>query len=276
VRSIGLPAIAGVRVFEGDAMTRGSTCVAKGVVAWNIVSPPDNDLEWTDSSLAILSALMDIASSGAGDGVTVGRGLTTCDVAKAAKTDAGTSETASPSEPRFPLDSMTNEDDAGASGVGEGVTVGRDMDACGVTRPAAAGPGALGTASLCKPVFGSIDLAASKGDAAASGASDGGTVGRGLGTSEIAKAAKTDADTSESASLIEPGFEALDSIANEDDAVASGIGEGVAVGTDMDSSGVAKPAVPGGDTSDPASPGKAPERGAMTAFGDPVASTISA
>jgi hypothetical protein len=73
--------------------------------------------------------------------------LGTSDVAKAAKTDAGASETASPLEPGFELRvSMAIEGDAAASGVGEGVTAGRDVDACGVVKPATTGAGASETA----------------------------------------------------------------------------------------------------------------------------------
>jgi hypothetical protein len=217
----------------------------------------------------------DTASSGVGDGATAGRDVDASGVGKAAKTDVGASETASRLEPGSePLDSMASEDEAAASAVGEGVTVGSVMDACGVAKPAATDAGASETASLFEPDFGSINLAASEGDATSSGVGDGVTAGKDGGPSGLAKAAKTDAGASETASPLEPGFEPLGSTANEDDAAASGL-EGVPAGRDMGACGVAKPAVTGKGAPDTIPPGKAPEGGAMTAFADPVAPTTS-
>jgi hypothetical protein len=272
------PAIADEDTWEtASSVELGLEATRSGAPEGDTSGGVGNDVAASKGMLATISALVGAASSDLGDGVTVGKGLGTSDVAKAAKTDAGASETASTLEPGFESwVSMAIEGDAAASGGSEGVTMGRDVDACGVAEPATTGAGVSEPASLFEPDFGSMDLAASEGDTASSGVGDGVTAGKDVGASGVARAAKTDAGASETASPLEPGCESWVSMAGEGEAAASAVGEGVSVGRDMDVCGVVKPAITGERASDATPPGKAPERGTMTAFGDPVASTISA
>jgi hypothetical protein len=196
----------------GDGVT-----VGRGMDACAVVKPTATDagapepaslFEPDFGSMDLAASEGDAASSGVDDGVTVGGNVGASGVAKAAKTDAGAAETASTLEPGFESwDSVASEGDAASSGVGEGVTVGKDTDACGVGKPAATDAGASVTGPLFESDFGSIGLATSEGDAASSGVGDGITAGRDVGASGVAKAAKTDARDSESASPLEPGFE---------------------------------------------------------------------
>jgi hypothetical protein len=224
-----VPGVTCAKAFGGDAATRGgdagASCVAKGATAPTTVSPSKRGLEWIDSSLAIFSALDDAALSGAGEPVSCGNDVDACDVAKPAIADEDTWETASSVEPGL---------DATRSRAPEGDTSG------GVGNDVAASKGMLATISALV-------------GAASSDLGDGVTVGRGLGTSEVAKAAKTDTGASETASPLEPGFELRVSMAIEGDAAASGVGEGVTAGRDVDACGVVKPATTGAGASETAS-----------------------
>jgi hypothetical protein len=209
--------------------------------------------------------------SGAGETITGAGGLDACNVAKPVIAEGVAWEIASS------IESGPESDRSGAPvDAGEGVTVGKDVDACGVGKAAATVSRASVTTPLFKPDFGSVDSAARWPDTASSGIVDGVAGGRDAGTSGVAKAVETDSGASTTASPIEPEFDPFDSLANGDDAAACRVGEGAAGGGEMDARGVAEPPITGGSASNPTSPEKAPLRGRITVSGDPVASTISA
>jgi hypothetical protein len=209
----------------------GASCIAEGVAASNAISPLARGLDGINSSLATFSpASDDAALSGRGDTAAGASDVDACSAVKPAIADEGTWDTASSVE--LALESTRSgapDSGAAASAVDEGVTVARDMDPCGIAKPATTDAGASETGWLFEALFGSNDWAASEGNAASSGFGDGAGLGTDVAAAGVAKAAKTDAG----ASPFESGFEPSDSMANDDDVAASAAGDGMASGTDI-------------------------------------------
>ena len=241
----------------GDAVTGGGdadACIVdgRGVAdegAWATASSVGSALGSTRSDgsgrdppspgvvtgmLATISALVDAASSGPGDGATVVRSLVSSSVAKAPKTDARTFEKTSPGEATIDsLDAIAKEGDGAESGVGEGAAMGKYMDSGGVAKPATIGEGASETASPVEIPFETLELMASEGDVAASGIGVGVVAGRVMDACGIAKPATTGAVDSETASPLEPVFGSIDLAGSESDAALSGVAAGAGVGITM-------------------------------------------
>ncbi|MBV9434075.1 MAG: hypothetical protein JO137_19805 [Hyphomicrobiales bacterium] len=184
---------------------------------------------------------MDVAASeDAADSGDCARGMVGADAGnsaggKAARTDAGGSETASLGELGFRALEVSGakEDDVGASEVGVSVVAGDaeggDTDGSGIARPATTGAVDAKTASPFKPVPGSIDFSGSESEAALSPASNGEAVG-------ITVFAKAVAGISETAPS-EPELEAFGSVIR-DAITASGVGEVAASGRVREACGI--------------------------------------